>query len=177
MSYDQDNVLFLALTHNEFDKFLVGEPFYFLETKDDNDEPQNVNIAFKLLFMPYWREVGDPDFPAQFVQALLKMLRTYPDKNRAIYMAQGWLLCYQYCLNKKDSEPTGLYAGLFDIDMTPVAAELKAQMEANKTELTADTRWAGATWNSQNGLWDPMVHTALRVLHKFGGPDHVPSNI
>lgn len=57
MSYHQNNVLFLALANNELDKFLVGEPYYFIETKDDNDEPQNVITAFKLLFMPYWREI------------------------------------------------------------------------------------------------------------------------
>lgn len=177
MTYDPNNVLALALANDELDKFLVGEPFYFLETKDENDEPQNVPVAFKLLILPYWREIGDPDFPEQFVQALLKMLRTYPDRNRAIYMAQRWLLCYRYFLSEKHSEPTGLYAGLFEIDMSPVATELKAQMEANKKELMADTRWAGEPSSSQNGLWDPMVRTALRILHQFGGPDQVPSNI
>ncbi|SOQ13822.1 hypothetical protein [Pseudomonas syringae group genomosp. 3] len=59
MSYDKDNVLFLALQNDELDRFLVGEPFYFLETKDDNDEPQNVPVALRLLFLPYWREVRE----------------------------------------------------------------------------------------------------------------------
>lgn len=177
MSYDQDNVLFLALANDEFDKFLVGEPFYFLETKDDNDEPQNVIIAFKLLFVPYWREIGDPAFPAQFAQALLKMLDTYPDQNRAIYMAQSWLWCYRYCLSKKYAQPEGIYAGLFEFDMSAVATALKTQLETNKPALIADTRWAGAAWNSQNGLWEPLMREALAVRDELGGPDFVPSNI
>jgi hypothetical protein len=106
----------------------------------------------------------------------VKILSTYPDRNRAIYMAQGWLMCYRLSLTEKHSEPAGSYAGLFEIDMSQVVAELKAQMEISKVELMADTRWAGETWSSQNGLWDPMVRTALRILHQFGGPDHVPSN-
>ncbi|MCD5973947.1 hypothetical protein [Pseudomonas quasicaspiana] len=177
MSYDKDNVLFLALANDEFDKFLAGEPYYFLATKDDNDEPQNVIVAFKLLFMPYWREVGDPDFPAKFAQALIKMLETYPDQNRAIYMAECWLWCYRFCLSKKYAQPDGPYAGLFEFDMSAVAAVLKAKLEANKSELMADTRWAGATWNSQNGLWEPLIREAIVVRDELGGPDYVPNNI
>lgn len=176
MSYDTNNVLFLSLVNDEFDKFLAGEPFYFFETKNDEDEPQNVSVAFRLLFLPYWRDIGDPDFPAQFVQALMKLLTTYPDRNKAIYMTQRWLFCYQYYLSKKRAEPNGLYAGLFEVDMTPVCTELKAQLEANKAALMADTRWAGEAWSSQSGLWGPMVDTALRIRDKFAGPDHVPSN-
>lgn len=176
MIYNQNNVLVLALANDEFDKFLAGEPFYFLETKDEYDEPQNTVLAIKLLFLPYWREVHDPHFPTQFANALMKMLMTYPDRNKAIYMAQGWLLAYQYCLREKHAEPDGVYKRLFEVDMSAIAAALKAQMEANKVELIADTRWAGVAWNSQNGLWGPMVDTALRIRDKFGGPDHVPSN-
>lgn len=176
MSYDKDNVLFLALQNDELDRFLVGEPFYFLETKDDNDEPQNVPVALRLLFLPYWREVRDPSFPAQFTQALLKLLRSYPDQNRAIYMAQWWVFCYRYSLAQKAKDPEGIYAGLFDVDMGPVSAELKSRLEANKESLMADTRWAGVEWNSDNGLWGPLLRSALRLRDKFGGPDYVPEN-
>ncbi|RMP15882.1 hypothetical protein ALQ28_04815, partial [Pseudomonas syringae pv. delphinii] len=105
MSYDKDNVLFLALQNDELDRFLVGEPFYFLETKDDNDEPQNVPVALRLLFLPYWREVRDPFFPEQFTQALLKLLRSYPDQNRAIYMAQWWVFCYRLRIPRPSGHP------------------------------------------------------------------------
>lgn len=173
----QGNVLSLALANDELDRFLIGEPFYFLETKDDHDEPQNVVVAFDLLILHHWQETRDPAFPTLFVQALLKMLMDYPDCNRAIYMVQNWIWYYRYCLSKKRTQPDGLYADLFEIDMSSVAAALKQHMERHRAELTADTRWAGAAWNSSSGLWEPLVRTALDVRDKLGGPDFVPATV
>lgn len=177
MSEGQNNVLALALANNELDKFLVGEPFYFFETKDDNDDPQNVVVAFDLLILPYWREACDPLFPQFFAAALLQMLKTYPDTNRAIYMAHRWIWYYQSCLSEKRMKPAGLYTDIFEFDLTSVASVLKEKLEANKTDLITDTRWAGAEWNSKRGLWDPLIRTAIGVRDKLGGPDFVPSNV
>ena len=52
MTTKHHNVLELALQNDELDRFLAGEPFYFLETKTDHDDPQNVIVAFDVLFMP-----------------------------------------------------------------------------------------------------------------------------
>jgi hypothetical protein len=177
MSANLDNVLLLALANDELDKFLVGEPFYFQEAKSDNDEPQNIVAAFDLLLLRYWQETHDPFFPARFVTALLKILATYPDRNRAIYAVAVWVWYYRFCLSKKHAQPQGLYAGLFEVDMSAVALALQGQLEANKAALVVDTRWAGAAWNSQHGLWDPLMRTALVVRDKLGGPDFVPFNI
>lgn len=177
MAVNQDGVLALALAHDELDRFLVGEPFYFFETKDDNDDPQNVVVAFDLLLLPYWRETRDPLFPKHFADALLQMLKTYPDTNRAIYMAHRWIWYYQSCIGEKRMKPGGLYADLFEVDLTAVALVLKDKLEANKAGLITDTRWAGAGWNSKRGLWDPLVRTAIGVRDKLGGPDFVPPNI
>lgn len=177
MSYDQDNVLERALRNNELDKFLVGEPFYFMETKDDNDEPQNVIVSIALLFLPYIRATGDSNFPLKFTLALIKMLENYPDRNRAIYMAQRWVWGYRYCLSQKHVKPQGPYADLFECNMNAVATVLKQQLEANKADLMTDTRWAGQSWNSNNGLWEPMMDAALIVRDELGGPDFVPSNM
>lgn len=173
----QDDPIAQILANDELDKFLVGEPFYFLGTKNDNDEPQNVVAAFDQLLVPYWRETHDASFSTRFVAALLTILATYPDRNRAIYIAHDWVWYYRFCLSKKRAQPDGLYAELFEIDMGGVAVALKRQLEINKPDLVADTRWAGATWNSQNGMWDPLMRTALMVRDKLGGPDFVPANI
>lgn len=175
MSNDPDDILAIALANGELDKFLVGEPFYFFETKDDNDDPQNVVVAFDLLFMPYFR-AGDKLFQATLVTSLVKMLETYPDRDRAIYMAQRWIWYYRFCISKRNAQPQGVYAALPDIDLTAPSMVLKRQMEANKAELIEDIRWAGATWNSKYGLWEPLVRTALHVRDKLGGPDYVPTN-
>ncbi|UVM50327.1 MULTISPECIES: hypothetical protein [unclassified Pseudomonas] len=177
MSTNLDNVLLLALAYDELDKFLVGEPFYFQEAKNDYDEPQNIVVAFDLLVLRYWLQTRDANFPARFVAAFLKLLATYPDRNRAIYAAAGWLRYYRYCLNQKREEPEGLYAELFEIDMGSVALALRRQLEINKAALILDTRWAGGSWNSENGLWEPLMRTALNVRDKLGGPDYVPANI
>jgi hypothetical protein len=108
---------------------------------------------------------------------LLKILATYPDRNRAIYAVAVWVWYYRFCLSKKHAQPQGLYAGLFEVDMSAVALALQGQLEANKAALVVDTRWAGAAWNSPHGLWDPLMRTALVVRDKLGGPDFVPFNI
>ncbi|UXY50417.1 hypothetical protein [Pseudomonas tohonis] len=176
MNQKLDNVLLLALANDELDRFLVGEPFYFLEARSDNDEPQNVVAAFDQLVVPYWRETRDPAFPQRFVAALLKILATYPDRNRAIYLAHDWVWYYRFCLAKKRAQPEGPYGDLFEVDMSGVAVALQRQLEANKAALQADTRWAGAAWNSPDGMWTPLLRTAVTVRDKLGGPDFVPAN-
>lgn len=96
MSTHPDNVLLLALANDELDKFLVGEPFYFQEAKNDYDEPQNIVVAFDLLVLRYWQQTRDANFPARFVAALLKILAAYPDRNRAIYVAAVWVWYYRF---------------------------------------------------------------------------------
>ncbi len=144
MNNPLDNVLQLALANDELDKFLVGEPFYFLEAKVDNDEPQNVVAAFDQLVLPYWRQTHDASLPTRFVAALLTLLATYPDRNRAIYIAQDWVWYYRFCQDKQRKQPQGPYGDLFDIDLGSVAVALKRQLESRKADLQADTRWAGA---------------------------------
>ena len=177
MSATLDNVLLLALANDELDKFLVGEPFYFQVAKNDYEEPQNIVAAFDLLVLRYWQQTLDPQFPVRWVTALLKILATYPDRNRAIYVAASWVWYYRFCLSKKQAQPEGLYADLFEVDMGAVALALQRQLELNKAELVQDTRWAGGSWNSQNGLWGPLMRTALVVRDKLGGPDFVPANL
>lgn len=177
MSATLDDVLLLALANDELDKFLVGEPFYFQEAQNDNEEPQNIVAAFDLLVLRYWQQTRAPQFPGRFVAALLKILAAYPDRNRAIYVAAVWVWYYRFCLSKKQAQPEGIYADLFEVDMVAVALALQRQLELNKAELVQDTRWAGGTWNSQNGLWGPLMRTALAVRDKLGGPDFVPLNL
>lgn len=169
-----DNVLSLALANDELDRFLAGEPFYFVEAQTDNPEPQNVAQAFDELVVPQWQQ--DPSFAPRFVAALMKLLASYPDRNRAIYLAHRWVWYYRYCLSKKHAEPTGRYAGLFEVDLGGVAAQLKQLTQERKADLLADTRWAGASWNSDNGLWGPLLRTSIHLRDRLGGPDFVPDN-
>ena len=175
MIKEPGDVLELALQNDELDRFLAGEPFYFLETKDDHDDPQNVIVAFDVLFMPQFKARNTP-LPQMFVQALLKLIANYPDRNRALYMAVDWVWCYRYLLQKKQMQPDGPYASLPIIDLSAVANDLKSSLEEQKEDLMRDLRWAGALWNSRLGLWEPLMRTALHVRDKLGGPDFVPKN-
>jgi hypothetical protein len=177
MKNNLDNVLLIALADDALDKFIVGEPFYFEEAKADTKEPQNVRDAFDLLVLDYWTKTRDETFPGKFATAMLKALKTYPDKNRAIYAVAYWIQYYQYCLTQKKSNPNGQYRELFEMDSAGVAGELKHELEVNKAELITDTRWAGESWNSKQGLWEPLMRMALGVRDKFKGPDFVPNNL
>ncbi len=177
MKFTRDNTLIHALANNELEKFLVGEAPYFFEAKKDNEEPQNVNQAFDLLVFPYWKQTKDVDFPAKFVSALLVLLSMHADRNKAIYVAHDWIWHYRYCLNKKRMQPTGYYGDLFEVDLSQVAALLKDLIETNKNKLINDKRWAGAPWNSKNGMWEPLLRISETVRDKLGGPDFVPTNV
>jgi hypothetical protein len=175
MTAKDSDALARALANNELNKFLIGESPYFFEAKSDNDEPQNVSAAFDLLVLPYWKRTGDPNFPARLFGGLVDLLKSYPDKNRAIYVAHDWIWYYLYCLTKKRAQPNGVYSDLLDADLNALAASLKAELESNKQSLSGDTRWAGATWNSTNGMWGPLLKVSEAVV-KLGGANFVPDN-
>ncbi|WP_268796897.1 hypothetical protein [Pseudomonas huanghezhanensis] len=177
MTDSLDNVLLIALADGALDKFIVGEPFYFQEAKADTKEPQNVHNAFDLLVLDYWIRTKDETFLGEFATAMLKALGTYPDKNRAIYAVSDWIQYYHYCLTQKKSNPDGNYRELFEMDTDGIAGTLKHELEVNKVELINDTRWAGESWNSKQGLWEPLMRMALGVRDKFEGPDFVPNNL
>lgn len=73
------------------------------EAKADTKEPQNVRDAFDLLVLDYWKRTKDETFSGKFATAMLKALKTYPDKNRAIYAVAFWIQYYHYCLKQKKS--------------------------------------------------------------------------
>ncbi|WP_369319855.1 hypothetical protein [Pseudomonas sp. W2Oct36] len=100
MTDNLDNVLLIALADGPLDKFIVGEPFYFQEAKVDTQEPQNVMAAFNLV-LDYWMRTKDETFPGEFAAAMLKALKSYPDKNRAIYAVSDWIQHYYYCKTQK----------------------------------------------------------------------------
>jgi hypothetical protein len=175
MTAKNNDILTRALANDELDKFLIGESPYFFEAKIDNDEPQNVSAAFDLLVLPYWKRTGDLNFPARLFGSLVGLLQSYPDKNRAIYVAHDWIWYYLYCMVKKRTQANGVYGDLFEVDLNALAAILKAELESNKESLIGDKRWAGATWNTTNGMWDPLLKVSEAVV-KLSGPNFVPDN-
>jgi hypothetical protein len=169
------NLLTRALANNELGKFLIGEGEYFYNAPNDNDEPQNIRAAFDLAVAPYWSRTKDALLPSRLFGALEVLLTSHPDKNRAIYVTYGWIWYYAYCLAKRRARPDGTYSDLFEVDLRTLASVLKAETELSKKSLAQDVRWAGAGWNSVDGLWAPVVRTA-RVIAKLTGLDVVPSN-
>lgn len=163
-----------AIDKGEEAKFLVGEPPYFVEAKNDNEEPQNVNDAFNLIIFAAWEEFRDPRIPESFLGGLEELLRAYPDPNKAIYVVCDWVWFYRYCLNDKANNPNSAYKSLFEVDLRGIALLLREMLEKNKLSLEQDRRWAGAEWNSQNGLWSPLLRQAVAVKDSLGGPDFVP---
>ena len=123
MKSNLDNVLLIALADDALDTFVVGEPFYFEETKADTKEPQNVRDAFDLLVLDYWKKTKDETSSGKFATAILKALRTSPDKNRAIYAVAFWVQYYRYCLKQKKSNLNGKYRELFEMDTAKLSSK------------------------------------------------------
>jgi hypothetical protein len=116
------------------------------DSRNDNDDPQYVIGAFDQIFA-HWRTTLNADFAEYFTESLSYALAQGTELNLAIYMTSNWLWCYRYCLHEQ-----GRYAGLFEVDITALGGQLKQALHANKANLMADRRWAGAEWNSPNGL-------------------------
>jgi len=171
---DACELVSLALAHDDLHRFLAGDAPYFVQARTDNDEPQNIARAFDTQVLPYWRRTSDAAFPGQFTAALMRLLLTWPDRNCAIYLVYGWIWHYRYCLADSHARPDGRYAGLFDLDLDALAVQLRVAAAARRRELMSDTRWAGAAWNSDSGLWAPVLRVAVAVRDRLGGPDAVP---
>lgn len=163
-----------ALEEAAVTDFLAGTPPYFFEAKVDNEEPQNVNEAFNLAILPAWRESYDERIPTAFANGLQHLLKDNQDPNKAIYLTCYWLWLYTYYLKDKHSNPDSAYGDLFEVDLSDTAALLKEALEINSASLKSDLRWAGAEWNSKEGLWEPLVRLAIVVKDQLEGPDFVP---
>lgn len=167
-----------AFVAAEVDRFLAGIAPYFVVSRSDTDEPQNFDAAFDTELLAAWRATRDPAIPVAFLDGLVRLLRSHPDANLAVYVAENWIRCYAYrAWKRQGGQPSAPRDDLFELDLAPAAALLKAAIEANEDSLRQDRRWAGAQWNSPDGLWTPLVRTALFVRDKWGGPDFVPSRI
>jgi len=159
----------MALKNHELDHFVAG-----VHAQVDNEEPQNVRQAFDLQVYPTIRKTQDPSLPDQLADALIKMIHTHLDTNRALYLAYKWIWYCRYIEQKKAMDPTGFYVDLPVFDFSDVALLLQKQTAAHAASLKQDTRWAGAAWNSAAGLWEPIIKTAQNVRDKLSGPDCVP---
>lgn len=175
MSSLDKTLLIHALERNEVDKFIVGEQPYFVPAKVEKEEPQNIIQAFDLVLYPYWLATKDGDLPGKIENAFLSLIDNYHDRNRAIYCVITWIWYYKYCESKKIAQLAGYYSNLFELKLDTVSNRLRKALEENRTELIADQRWAGGTWNSDNGMWLPLTRVATVVREKLSGPDFVPS--
>lgn len=164
-----------ALRKNELHRYVAGEPPYFVHTQSDNPEPQNVVQAFDTQVYPYWLRTHDAQLPDLLADALVRMLKEHPDPNRAVYLACTWLWYLRNCEDKRDKAPQGHYKDVPPMDLSDVALLLQRRASERSAELAQDTRWAGASWNSDNGLWGPIVKTTTFIRDHLKGPDAVPT--
>jgi len=160
---------------NELDKFITGEDPYFVSEKNDDGNPQNVSAAFQLYVYIPWAETHDLRIPELLVKGMSQALDDETDKNRAIYAICGWLIKYYNAAKKRRESGGKFYSDLFELDLTCVQQKLRAAMELRRVDLQRDKRWAGAEWNSKNGMWDPLVGQLERIRDMLDGPDLVPS--
>lgn len=168
MAVSQPDLLSQALARDALGAFLLGEPPYFHEARAEHEEPQNVGAAFEALLLPYWHRTTDPELGERLTRACLALLAGHPDHNRAIYCVHAWIWEYRYA-------QVGKGIPVFDWRLEPVVVTLKASIERARTALVGDTRWAGAPWNSTDGIWGALLRASLHLRDRLGGPDLVPS--
>jgi hypothetical protein len=170
------NQIELAVYHHDLHHYLAGDAPYFVEAKTDLEEPQNVAQAFDLQIYPYIVRTHDTKLPDASADGLIKMLTTHADPVRATYLAYSWVWYLLYCEAKKRAAPTGYYKDLPLFDFSDVALTAQKKADLLAATLKQDTRWAGAAWNSQMGLWEPICNLASAIRDRLGGPDMVPTS-
>jgi hypothetical protein len=143
-----------SLSKNQLNEFLLGEPPYFIQDISGYEEPQCVSIALLGHVVPFWESHPNHDVGASIAAALSEILKSYPDRHRAMYTSIDWVVFYlQYRSKCKSTNPETPY---FSMDVTGILHSIASMMKENENTLRLDKRWAGAAWNSDSGLLAPM---------------------
>lgn len=150
--------------NDELGLFLMGIGKYQVKGHSDLSMPNDYNECWRQEIIPFSRI--DDALPRKLAMTLLRLLEYEEDYNLALYtiiMTINW-----YYFFKKE----GLIN--FEFELDDLVEPFKNRICAQKNNLMKDTRWAGAEWNSEDGLWEPFLHATTFIKNKYHGVDLVP---
>lgn len=143
-----------AIVKDELPAFLIGKIEYKCSGRSDFDEPTDYLFCWESEIIPFTQ--SNPEkFKTVFLDALHKLLLYENDKILGIYSVAKHVFWCSYFIEKGKIK--------LDIDLKDITTQLAQIVKREKDNLIKDKRWAGAEWNSKQGLFEPINRLLLKL--------------
>jgi hypothetical protein len=142
--------------------FISGEQPYFFGSPHGGDDPQNAFGGYSSQFYEIVSalqrgEVVDLTVFETFFRELRDYLLLEADPNKQLYITIDWIWTFLDRLNEIPPEAIDRVQPIFGmIERNAFVSLFRAELVRGEHRLLHDQRWAGATWNSDNGLFGPL---------------------
>lgn len=162
----QNKAIRKAILNNQLDLFLIGRGGYRISGSTDLPLPNDFNLCWRSEIIPYSHLAGS-EFARQLGSSLFELLNFEPDINLGLYALSAHLNWYYFFRSQELVR--------FELDLEGLAEKFKERLYDRKELLIQDNRWAGVGWNSEFGLWEPVVNTAKFIKKAYNGIDFEPN--
>ncbi len=156
-----------AIDRNELPLFLKGVNDYKVIGRSDMNEPNDYLACWEQEIIPY-SKTNSEILAKTIPSALAILLNDKSDIDCNIYTVVNHIFWYYYFKNKQTIS--------FEISLNEISRQLKETLLSNKQNLRTDKRWGGAEWNSESGLWEPIIRVAVAIKDQYQGIDFMPEN-
>ena len=136
--------------------FLVGDGVYKCHGRSDYPDPTDFLACWEEEIIPYFNKNNSIESVMVLYDAIIMLFNYTKDVNLGLYSIASHIE-WDYYFEKENLIR-------FSLDWKSIAQKLELAAEINKERLIADTRWAGAEWNSSQGLYEPICRVLSKLL-------------
>lgn len=145
-----------AIKNGELHLFLVGDGVYKCHGRSDYPDPTDFLACWEEEIIPYFNKNNAIESAMEFYNAIKKLFNYTDDVDLGLYSIATHVFLYHSFESENKLQ--------FKLDWLSIAKELQSAIELNKKKLIVDTRWAGAEWNSSQGLYEPICRVLTKLL-------------
>lgn len=145
-----------AIKNGELHLFLIGKGDYKCHGRSDYSDPTDFLACWEKQIIPYFNKNNAIESAMEFYNAIKKLFNYTDDVDLGLYSIATHVFLYHSFESENKLQ--------FKLDWLSIAKELQSAIELNKKKLIVDTRWAGAEWNSSQGLYEPICRVLTKLL-------------
>jgi len=145
-----------AIKKGELHLFLIGKGEYKCHGRSDYPDPTDYLACWEKEIIPYFNENNSIESVLRLYNSIIMLFDYANDINLGLYSIAAHIEWCNYFEKGKKIQ--------FSLDWKSIAEKLKLAVEINKERLIADKRWAGAEWNSNQGLYEPIIRVLTKLL-------------